>query len=178
MYHLEIRQFPHNVCRFNLSEPQLRAVLVPWAREQVVEIGERKWSPHTAKLTVLEGPQLGMDKLAMGRGWRNAQRASDDVTQRVLADAESAVESPHVVESPHASEPSRAAASVSSIPAHAAAPHGSGTFEAQLASLLGPDSATLLEAWLSAAASSPGLAPSESLALAEHRLKAPDAGIG
>jgi hypothetical protein len=73
MYHLELRQFPHNTCRFNLTEQELRAVLGPWAREKFVEVGERKWSPHQAKLTILEGPRLEVQQLAMGRGWRAAR---------------------------------------------------------------------------------------------------------
>jgi hypothetical protein len=57
----------------------------PWAREQWIEQGERKWSPHQAKLTVLEGPPLPVEELSMGRGWRAAQRQSQDVTARMLA---------------------------------------------------------------------------------------------
>lgn len=84
MYHLEIRQFPHNVCRFNLTERELLPIAVPWAREEWVELGERKWNVNQAKLTIIEGPQLSMPQLAMGRGWRNAQRQGQDVTERVL----------------------------------------------------------------------------------------------
>jgi hypothetical protein len=85
MYHIELRQFPHNLCRFNLTEQELRsAIIEPWAGEQWIELGERKWSPHQARLTVLEGPSLPVDQLSMGRGWRNAQRQSQDVTQRML----------------------------------------------------------------------------------------------
>ncbi len=84
MYHLELRKFPHTVCRFNQSEEQVRALVVPWANEEWVEEGERKWNSNEATLTVLEGPKLSMPELAMGRGWRNAQRRSEDVTQRVL----------------------------------------------------------------------------------------------
>ncbi len=57
MYHVELRQFPHNMCRFNLTDAELRAIVEPWAREQVVDFGERKWSPQTATLTILEGPR-------------------------------------------------------------------------------------------------------------------------
>src|ERR1019366_5586588 len=57
---------------------------VPWAREQWVEVGERKWNPHEAKLTILEGPKLETQQLSMGRGWRAAQRRSEDITERVL----------------------------------------------------------------------------------------------
>ncbi|HEY2202174.1 MAG TPA: hypothetical protein VGH56_09800, partial [Solirubrobacteraceae bacterium] len=90
MYHIELRQFPHNTCRFNLTEQELRAVLEPWVREKFVEVGERKWSPHQAKLTILEGPRLEVQQLSMGRGWRAAQRQSEDVTERLLAQAKQA----------------------------------------------------------------------------------------
>jgi hypothetical protein len=95
VYHLELRKFPHVVCRFNQSEAQLRALVVPWAREQWVEEGERKWNANEATLTVLEGPKLSMPELAMGKGWRNAQRRSEDVTERVLAAARQGGERAH-----------------------------------------------------------------------------------
>jgi hypothetical protein len=84
MYHLELRKFPHTVCRFNQSEQQLRAVVVPWTHDEWIEEGERKWNSNEATITVLQGPKLSMPELAMGRGWRNAQRRSEDVTERVL----------------------------------------------------------------------------------------------
>jgi hypothetical protein len=84
VYHLELRKFPHTVCRFNQSEQQLRAVVVPWANEEWIEEGERKWNSNEATITVLEGPELSMPELTMGRGWRTAQRRSEDVTERVL----------------------------------------------------------------------------------------------
>lgn len=85
MYHLELRKFPHTVCRFNQSEAQVAAILVPWVKQEWFEEGEQKWNSNEATITVLEGPKLSMPELAMGRGWRNAQRRSDDVTERVLA---------------------------------------------------------------------------------------------
>jgi hypothetical protein len=92
-YHIELRQFPHNLCRFNLTERELYATIVePWAREQWIEVGERKWSPHQAKLTVLEGPHLPVDQLSMGRGWRNAQRKGREITERVLTIARAGTE--------------------------------------------------------------------------------------
>jgi hypothetical protein len=84
VYHLELRKFPHTVARFNQSEAQVRAIVVPWVNEQWFEEGEQKWNSNEATLTVLEGPKLSMPELAMGRGWRNAQRRSHDVTERVL----------------------------------------------------------------------------------------------
>jgi hypothetical protein len=86
VYHLELRQFPHNMCRFNISEGELReTILVPWAQERWVEFGERKWSPHQATLTVLRGPRIPFGQLTMGRGWRAAQRSGEDVTGELLA---------------------------------------------------------------------------------------------
>ena len=61
------------------------AILVPWVKEEWFEEGEQKWNSNEATITVLEGPKLSMPELAMGRGWRNAQRRSEDVTERVLA---------------------------------------------------------------------------------------------
>jgi hypothetical protein len=84
VYHVEIRQFPHNVCRFNLTERELLPIAVPWAREEWVELGERNWNVNQATLTIIEGPQLSLPQLAMGRGWRNAQRQGQVVTDRVL----------------------------------------------------------------------------------------------
>jgi hypothetical protein len=84
VYHLELRKFPHVVCRFNQSEAQLRALVIPWTRQEWIEEGERKWNVNEATLTILEGPELSMPDLAMGKGWRNAQKRSEDVTERVL----------------------------------------------------------------------------------------------
>jgi hypothetical protein len=157
MYHLELRQFPHNLCRFNLTDAQLRVVLDPWVREQVIEMGERKWSPQQAKITIIEGAQLAMAELSMGRGWRAAQRHGEDVTERVLAAARRAAEE-------------AAASARSSRPAGAGAdPLGIGV---ALASLLGHEAEQLLAAWRSAAAEHPALTPSESLALAERTISA------
>jgi hypothetical protein len=88
MYHLELRKFPHVVCRFNQSEAQLRALVIPWTRQEWIEEGERKWNVNEATLTILEGPKLSMPDLAMGKGWRNAQKRSQDVTERVLGAAQ------------------------------------------------------------------------------------------
>ncbi len=87
MYHFELRKFPHAASRFNQSERQLLALVVPWVREEWVELGERKWNVNETKLTVLEGPELSLQDMAMNRGWRNAQRKSENVTERVLAAA-------------------------------------------------------------------------------------------
>ena len=140
MYHLELRQFPHNVCRFNLSEQQLLAVTAPWAREQVVDVGERKWSPHQARLTILEGPRLAVEELTMGRGWRTAERRGEDVTERMLAAAKAAA-------------PAQERPSPDAVSPGIADPLALGV---QLASLLGKDAARLLDAWRAVVARSAG----------------------
>jgi hypothetical protein len=163
VFHIELRQFPHNHARFNLSEGELRALVAPWVGEQWVELGERKWNCNQATLTIVEGPQLPVQKLSMGRGWRTAQREGEDVTERVLAAAKSEIEA--------AAQPPASPSVATSPPADPlmADPLGLGV---QIASLLGPDATALLQAWRAAAAGAPGLAPSESLAMAEHQLGA------
>ena len=157
MYHVELRQFPHNMCKFNLSERELFDTIVGgWAQGQWIEMGERKWNPHQAKLRVLEGPHLPLEELAMGRGWRNAQHQSEDVTERVLVQARQASQ-PVVVSQ----------AAVAAPPAASA--------EQLLQPLLGSDPVALLAAWRLSAERRPELAPSETLALAEATLKSLDA---
>ncbi len=162
VYHVELRQFPHNMCRFNLSEQELVGTIVgAWAADEWIEFGERKWNPHQARLTVLEGPQLAVEELAMGRGWRNAQRHSEDVTERVLEQ-----------------ERARQAAAAAAAASEAAAAGAGAAAEAadgQLLALLGADPGALLASWRLTAARRPELAPSEALALAEATLRSLDA---
>jgi hypothetical protein len=155
VYHVELRQFPHNMCRFNLSERELLDTIVgAWVEDKWIEFCERKWNPHQARLTVLEGPHLAVEELAMGRGWRGAQRHSEDVTERVLEQARQDVQ--------------EAAAS-------AAAAAGTAGVDEQLLALLGADPGALLASWRLTAERRPELAPSEALALAEATLRSLDA---
>ncbi len=88
VYHVELRHFPRNVCRFNLSAEELRTtVLEPWVADRPFELGELKWDPRQARLLVLEGPRIPPDQLSMGRGWRTAQRDGRDVTAQLLGAA-------------------------------------------------------------------------------------------
>jgi len=162
MYHVELRQFPHSAWRFNLAEAQVRAVAEPWVREEVISFGERRWSALKATLTILEGPELALQELSMGRGWRAAQRQSEDVTERVLDECRRA--RAEIAPAPPAGAPS--AASPASDPL---------AFGVQIAALLGSDPLALLTAWRVCASQSSQLKPSESLALAEDAL-ARDAG--
>jgi hypothetical protein len=161
-HHVELRQFPHNMCRFNLSDGELRRIVEPWAHGEWVELGERKWSPHQAKLTVLEGPELAMEQLTMGRGWRAAQRQSEDVTERVLEEARAARNGPTWADFPCG--PSAASGRGPSSTGGT----GKDALARELGSLLGADAIALLAAWRLLAAADPGRRPSECLAAAER----------
>ena len=77
VYHVELRQFPHNFCRFNLTERDLHEMILnAWARGDWIELGERKWSPHQASLKVIEGPELP---------WRSSPWVADGATPSARA---------------------------------------------------------------------------------------------
>jgi hypothetical protein len=157
VYHVELRQFPHNMCRFNLSEQELLDTIVgAWVEDKWIEFGERKWNPHQARLTVLEGPHLAVEELAIGRGWRGAQRHSEDVTERVL-------------------EQARARRDAQAAAASTAAAAGTAGADERVLALLGADPGALLASWRLTAERRPELAPSEALALAEATLRSLDA---
>lgn len=173
MYHLELRKFPHTVCRFNQSEQQLRAVVVPWTNEEWIEEGERKWNSNEASITVLQGPKLSMPELAMGRGWRNAQRRSEDVTERVL----------EAVKRERAPAPARAGSQSALVDgderrAETAIAVGgpdsrllADSFALELLALLDTGALSLSRVW-QLASERPGHAPAaESLALAEQAVR-------
>jgi hypothetical protein len=160
---VELRQFPHNLCRFNLTERDIRALAGPWAREEWIELGERKWSPHQARLTILEGPELPVGQLSMGRGWRAAERQGQNVTERLLAEARQSAPATGSGGEQGGAQQEPPAAEAGAL----ADPLALGV---QLASLLGQDPGRLLEVWRAVAAQRPGLPPSESLALAEREL--------
>lgn len=187
MYHVELRQFPHNMSRFNISHRDLQAIVEPWARGQPVELGERWWSPHTARITILEGPEIPLGRLTMGRGWRIAEREGTDVTERVVAAARQALFAVGDERAAHVAPPAEAAAPAAAPTASAEAapapppPAPADTGAAalgdpfalgmQMAALLGPDAIRLLHAWRAAAAESPGLPPSDTLARAEAAIR-------
>jgi hypothetical protein len=174
VYHLELRQFPHNLCRFNLTEQELRAVVEPWAREQWVQLGERRWSPHQARLTVLEGPRIPVGQLTMGRGWRSAQRHCEEVTDRVLTAAKIV----DVGTSASAAEDISAAGASSAAGVSSAAKNASAELALQADSLglellsqLEEAPAPLSRAWQLARSRFPERAASECLALAEQAIR-------
>jgi hypothetical protein len=87
-FHVELSSGIKHARSFNLSREQLMAeVIAPWLEDLPVELGEQEWTPAESKLKILDGPQLDGPDLAFGQGWSNAERASDEVTERELAAA-------------------------------------------------------------------------------------------
>lgn len=161
MYHVELRQFPHNFCRFNLTEAELHeAVLDAWARGEWIEFGERKWNPQQTKLIVVEGPRIPLEQLSMGRGWRIVEREGKDVTEQLLAAVHST--SLSAAGSGATTEQTRAQAAATLGLDPAVAP-----LAAKLLGLLGEDPVSLMRAWQLALEGHPDRTPSECLALAE-----------
>ncbi len=88
VYHVELRHFPRNLCHFNMGGAELQsAILEPWAADRMFDLGDLRWDPRQARLTILEGPRIPPDQLTMGRGWSTAKRQGTDVTAQVLAAA-------------------------------------------------------------------------------------------
>jgi hypothetical protein len=90
VFHVELRQFPHQARAFNLTREELDSrILSPWISGGAVELDDRRWSSDRARLTIYEAPHLDTDQLGMGRGWGNATREGTDVTDRLLAEVAS-----------------------------------------------------------------------------------------
>jgi hypothetical protein len=88
VFHVEIGTTLNHARSFNLSREELLAVVVgPWLEDRTIELGEQEWVPQESSLKILEGPRLEMPDLSFGQGWANAERASENVTQRVLDEA-------------------------------------------------------------------------------------------
>lgn len=91
MYHVELRQFPRAAVAFNLSRERLDGrILGPWVAGQVVELQDHRFSPQRARLTIVKGPALAVEAMGLGRGWANAVRDGEKVTDQLLAEARSA----------------------------------------------------------------------------------------
>jgi hypothetical protein len=87
VFHVELRQFPHQARAFNLTRSELEArVLGPWVSGSEVELGDHRFSPERARLTIYEGPELAADQRGLGRGWANATRQGEDVTAQLLSE--------------------------------------------------------------------------------------------
>ncbi len=199
-YHVELRNFPRTRTLFNQSGQQLGAIVLPWVENRIVEMDDDKWAPWESTITILEGPQIPIGGLSMGRGWKTALREGTDVSDRVLAEARRAVADGSAYEqassedgAPDAHEPAvdhpsgtpgdAAAEPAADYPSGAQDPPGSPAggpvgFDghvtataSETAGMLGPEPERLLARWRAVAARTDGLAPSESLALAERELQ-------
>jgi hypothetical protein len=127
-----------------------------------VEIEGRKWNPDRAKLRIIEGPELPLDQLTMGRGWRAAERQGTDVSDRILAAAREAARA--------ASEGAAQQGAAQAV-AQAAVPDGAleaDSLGLELLSLLADGPAPLYYAWRLAAKRFPERSPGEVLMLAER----------
>jgi hypothetical protein len=146
---------------------------VPWAQKELVEVNGQKWDPKSATITILEGPEIPIHRLSLGRGWPLAEKQGEDVTARVIAEARQAVSDGSAYREPadhqplSTSEPLPPADDYPSAGPAAAGPLSAGV---ELAGLLGPDASRLMAAWRSVSARTSGLSPSESLAVAEREL--------
>jgi hypothetical protein len=95
MFHVELRQFPHLARAFNLTREELDAkILRPLASGVPVQWNDRRWAPDRVKLAIYEGPELAVEEIGMGRGWGNATKDGENVTERLLREARLQVESP------------------------------------------------------------------------------------
>lgn len=95
MYHVELRQFPHQARKFNLSREELESqILGPWVTGAAIALQDRRWTSEKAKLTILEGPELRPDEIGLGRGWNNATRSGTDVTDKLLEEAQRTRDAP------------------------------------------------------------------------------------
>src|SRR6476646_3958951 len=90
-FHVEVSSGIQRARAFNLGDEDVReAVLEPWLSQRSFELGDRKWDPEECDLRILQGPKMSNPDLSFGQGWANAERASEDVTRRVLEAARDA----------------------------------------------------------------------------------------
>jgi len=161
VYHVEFRESFHNLCHFNLDRGALGAIVKAWTSDPWVEIEGRKWNPDRAKLKIIEGPELPLDQLTMGRGWRAAERQGTDVSDRILGEARAAAQG--------ASQQGAAQAV-----AQRAVPDGAleaDSLGLELLSMLADGPAPLYYAWRLAAKRFPERSPGEVLMLAERSVQ-------
>ncbi len=162
MYHIELRQSFHNLCHFYLDEGALGAIVKAWTTDPWVEIEGRKWNPQQARLRIIEGPELPLDQLTMGRGWRAAERQGTDVSERVLA---AATEAARAAQQGAAEQGAAPAVAQQAVPDAALEADSLGL---ELLSLLADGPAPLYYAWRLAAKRFPERTPGEALMLAER----------
>jgi hypothetical protein len=165
MYHIELRQSFHNLCHFNLDEGALGAIVKAWTTDPWVEIEGRKWNPQQARLRIIEGPELPLAQLTMGRGWRAAERQGSDVSDRILA---AATEAARAAAQGGPQQGAAQAVAQEPVPDTALEADSLGL---ELLSLLADGPAPLYYAWRLAAKRFPERSPGEALMLAERSVE-------
>ncbi len=185
-YHIELRNFPRVETRFNQTGEELGAIVLLWVDNRIIEMDDEKWAPWESTIKIIEGPPIPIGGLSLGRGWNTAQREGTDVTERVLDEARKALADGSAYAQPvaeHDAPGPPETAPAEDYPSRTDEPPPSDPFTApavspedlaiaaELAGVLGGEPARLLAAWRAVAARTGGLAPSESLALAERELQ-------
>jgi hypothetical protein len=85
-FHVQLQRSHHRARLFNLSEAELRRQLFdPWSQGTSARVGDRDWDPAECRLVVVESRSLEPSELALGRGWRIAEKIGRDVTAELLA---------------------------------------------------------------------------------------------
>jgi hypothetical protein len=87
VYHVQLKQRRNAASAFNLSADDVRSrFATPMIADHVFDYAEKEWNPRETRLTVLEGRELRIDELGLGRGWPNALRTGTEVTDQFLSD--------------------------------------------------------------------------------------------
>ncbi len=93
VYHVNVhaRRGMRRVWVFNMSRERLQAEVVgPWLAQAPFELADEDWEPRLAELRVLEGRRLVGNELGLGEGPNSAKRTAEDVTRRILEEAQAA----------------------------------------------------------------------------------------
>jgi hypothetical protein len=87
VFHVEFRSGHFRSSRlFNLDQRELASrVVEPWRNGATIEIEARQWPLAETAITIIEAPRLRPEQLSLGRGWSEATRAGEDVTDHWLA---------------------------------------------------------------------------------------------
>jgi hypothetical protein len=86
VYHVEISQDSTRVRAFNLTAEQVhQRFLTPLRGDRRFVCEDKEFDPSLAALRVLEGPELRIDQLTLGRGWSEAERIGTDVSSQFRA---------------------------------------------------------------------------------------------
>jgi hypothetical protein len=84
-FHIELRAGKALGRAFNLPESELvERFIGPLLAGRTIFHSDHEWFPEETEVTVIEGPELGIGEIGLGRGWHNAGKTGTDVTQEIL----------------------------------------------------------------------------------------------